>query len=433
MSERIAIVGLGYVGLPVAVSFARQFSGVIGFDISAARIEALRAGDDWTCEVSSAALGEARLTLTTDPKALAGVTFFVVTVPTPIDEQRRPDLRPLESSVYDNRPVSTPGCRRRARIHRLPGSDRKLLRGRLLAAASGLICGKDFKLAYSPERINPGDEEHRLENIVKIVAGEDVETFDRVASVYRSIIDAKVHRASSVKVAEAAKVLEKQRDLNIALMNELAIILDRMGVPNPRCSRCRQATKWNFLPFAPGFVGGRCVGVDPYYLTAAAEAHGYHPQIILAGRRVNDGMGGFVARKLIKLLIDADLPVKSARVGILGLTFKEDVPTCATRRWSTSSTSYTSSESTVSSNDAHATAEEAMADIRVALTPLRDFGEIDAIVLAVNHLSYRDQLDLIQGEDRPRRDSDKCEICDDAGKYSARHPVLELVAADVSH
>src|SRR5207248_9353242 len=325
MERGFAVIGLGYVGLPVALALAKKFEPVVGFDISRQRIAALRNARDTTGEVTGAALRETRLRFTDDPRTLDEASFFVVTVPTPIDAERRPDLSPLEAACALIGPHLRAGSVVVFESTVYPGLTREFC-GPRLAAASGLRQGIDFKLGYSPERINPGDKQHRLETIVKIVAGEDPETLERVAGVYERIVDAGVYRASSLEVAEAAKVIENtQRDLNIALMNELAIIFDRLGIPTKEVLEAAR-TKWNFLPFTPGLVGGHCIGVDPYYLTARAEAAGYYPQVILSGRRINDGMGGFIAQRLAKLLIAAERPVKGAKVGVIGVTFKENVP-----------------------------------------------------------------------------------------------------------
>jgi UDP-N-acetyl-D-glucosamine/UDP-N-acetyl-D-galactosamine dehydrogenase len=325
MERGFVVVGLGYVGLPVALALAKKFAPVIGFDISGRRIAELRNARDITGEVTEAELRATRLRLTGDPDVLSEASFFVVTVPTPIDAEHRPDLAPLKSACTLIGPRLKPGSIVVFESTVYPGLTRGIC-GPLLAKASGLRQGIDFKLGYSPERINPGDRQHRLETITKVVAGEDAEALERVAAVYGHIVEAGIHRAASLEVAEAAKVIENtQRDLNVALMNELAIIFDRLGIPT-REVLAAAATKWNFLPFTPGLVGGHCIGVDPYYLTARAEAVGYYPQVILSGRRINDGMGGFVARRLVKLLIAEERPVKGAKIGVLGLTFKEDVP-----------------------------------------------------------------------------------------------------------
>ncbi len=326
MSERgFAVVGLGYVGLPVALAFARAFRPVIGFDISSERVATLCRGEDRTGEVSPAELRVSSLVLTHDAAALSEASFIIVAVPTPIDSQRRPDLTALLGACTNIGPYLKPGAVVVFESTVYPGLTREIC-GPALARASGLKPGVDFKLGYSPERINPGDRLHRFESIIKVVSGEDAETLERVANAYAACVPAGVHRAPSIEVAEAAKVLENtQRDINIALMNELSLILDRMGLRTSDVLAAA-ATKWNFLRFFPGLVGGHCIGVDPYYLTAKAEALGYLPQVILAGRRINDSMGGFIAQRLVKLLIAAGRPVRGARIGILGLAFKEDVP-----------------------------------------------------------------------------------------------------------
>ena len=322
---RIGLVGLGYVGLPLAVEFGKHYD-TVGFDVQQARIAALRAGRDVTREVSPEELAAAtRLRLTTDPADLATCNVYIVTVPTPIDAARRPDLRPLVSAsetlgkvlkagdtvVYES--TVYPGCTEEVCVP-------------ILERESGLTFNVDFFAGYSPERINPGDKEHRVTSILKVTSGSTPQVADFVDALYGSIIEAGIHRASSIKVAEAAKVIENtQRDVNIALMNEISKIFDRIGI---RTSEVLEAagTKWNFLKFHPGLVGGHCIGVDPYYLTAKAEQLGYHPQVILSGRRINDGMGAYVAQRVVKLLARRDQPIRNARVGILGFTFKENVP-----------------------------------------------------------------------------------------------------------
>jgi UDP-N-acetyl-D-galactosamine dehydrogenase len=387
MSERIAIIGLGYVGLPVAVALARKFPGTIGFDISERRVAALREGVDHTGEITRTELGEAPLTFTTNPADLAGASFFIVTVPTPIDEQRCPDLEPLRQA-----------CRTIARVLRpdstvvfestvYPGVTEEVC-GPLLGQLSGLEPGVDFGLGYSPERINPGDTTHRLRDIVKVVSASDDKTLARVVEVYGAIVPAGLHRAPSIKVAEAAKVLENtQRDLNIALMNELALILDRLGLRTRDVLAAAQ-TKWNFLPFTPGLVGGHCIGVDPYYLTAKAESVGYHPQVILAGRRINDGMAAFVAQRLVKLLIQADLPVRQARVGILGMTFKENVPDLRNSKVGDILTELQQYGMAVRIHDPMASAADVESAFGLAPSPLEAFTDLDALVLAVPHKAY---------------------------------------------
>src|SRR6516225_7622684 len=322
MAERVAVIGLGYVGLPVALAFARKFPGTIGFDVNKEKVEELRRGFDRNQEVPEKVLKESELTITSDISELKAVTFFVVAVPTPVDENNVPDLTPVVKASETVGKVLKKGDVVVYESTVYPGVTEEIC-GPVLSKVSGLA-RSDFKLGYSPERINPGDKEHTLERITKVVSGEDAPTLERVAAAYGAIVTAGVHRAPSIKVAEAAKVIENtQRDLNIALMNELAIIFDRLGI---RTSDVLAAagTKWNFLRFRPGLVGGHCIGVDPYYLTMKAQQLGYQPEVILAGRRINNNMGPYVAQRLVKLLIEADVTVKGARVAILGLTFKED-------------------------------------------------------------------------------------------------------------
>ena len=325
MDERIAVIGLGYVGLPIALAFARKYPKTVGFDLSTRRVESLRQGIDATREVDDVMLRNSTLEATTDPAALERANFFVVAVPTPIDDAHRPDLTPVLRASETVGKHMKPGSVVVYESTVYPGVTEDIC-GPVLEQTSGLKRGRDFKLGYSPERINPGDREHSFEKIIKVVSGEDRETLDRVARVYESVVDAGVYRAPSIRVAEAAKAVENvQRDLNIALMNELALICDRIGISTKDVLKAA-GTKWNFLKFEPGLVGGHCIGVDPYYLTALAESVGYHPQVILAGRRINEGMGPFVAQRVVKLLANQGMRIQGARVGILGLTFKQDVP-----------------------------------------------------------------------------------------------------------
>jgi UDP-N-acetyl-D-galactosamine dehydrogenase len=384
MERGFAVIGLGYVGLPVALALARKFSPVIGFDISTRRIAALRDGLDTTGEVAEAALRHTSLQVTDEVDALGEASFFVVTVPTPIDRERRPDLAPLEGACRLIGPHLTRGSVVVFESTVYPGLTRDFC-GPLLAQASGLRQRLDFKLGYSPERINPGDQQHRLETIIKIVAGEDAETVERVAAVYDRIVEAGVYRASSLEVAEAAKVIENtQRDLNIALMNELAIIFDRLDIPTTEVLQAA-GTKWNFLPFTPGLVGGHCIGVDPYYLTAKAEAAGYYPQVILSGRRINDGMGAFIAQRLVKLLIAAERPVKGARIGIVGITFKQDVPDLRNSRVPDIATELREFGIAALVADPLADPAEAKGEYGIDLAPLETFTELDGLILAVPH------------------------------------------------
>ncbi|MXU65988.1 nucleotide sugar dehydrogenase [Oceanomicrobium pacificus] len=325
VDERIAVIGLGYVGLPVAVALSEQFADVRGFDTNRARVEALRSGEDETGEVAPDRLATTRLHLSDAPDALDGCSFFVVTVPTPIDRARRPDFSPLQSACALIGPYLRPGAVVVFESTVYPGATENLC-GPWLEAASGLIAGVDFTLGYSPERINPGDRARGLAQITKVLSAQDSPSLARMAAVYGPIIEAGLHAAPSIMVAEAAKVIENtQRDLNIALMNECALIFDRLGIRSADVLAAAR-TKWNFLDFRPGLVGGHCIGVDPYYLTARAEELGYHPQVILSGRRVNDRMGRFVAEKAVRLLARLARSPSEAKVGILGLTFKENVP-----------------------------------------------------------------------------------------------------------
>jgi len=384
MERGFAVIGLGYVGLPVALALAKKFEPVIGFDISRQRIAALQDARDVTGEVSPAALRETRLRLTADPEALSETSFFVITVPTPIDAERRPDLAALENACTLIGPRLKPGAVVVFESTVYPGLTREFC-GPLLVKASGLRQGIDFKLGYSPERINPGDKEHRLETIVKVVAGEDETTLERIAAVYARIVEAGIYRAFSLEVAEAAKVIENtQRDLNIALMNELAIIFDRLGIPTKEVLEAA-GTKWNFLRFTPGLVGGHCIGVDPYYLTARAESAGYYPQVILSGRRINDGMGGFIAQRLVKLLIAAGRFVRGAKVGIVGITFKENVSDLRNSRVPDIVGELREFGISALVADPVADPTEARREYGIELVPLETFAELDGLILAVPH------------------------------------------------
>ena len=301
MKERIAVVGLGYVGLPVALAFARKFPGVLGFDIDKARVEALEAGNDWTGECDRCAIEASTLRFTADPADMKQSNFYIVAVPTPIDGDRQPDLDAIESASRTVGAALGTGDVVVYESTVYPGVTEEVC-GPILSDSSGLVAGRDFHLGYSPERINPGDAEHTIERIVKIVSADDAATLERVAAAYGAVVEAGIHRAPSIKVAEAAKVIENtQRDLNIALMNELALIFDRLNI-RTRDVLAAAGTKWNFLPFTPGLVGGHCIGVDPYYLTAKAQEVGYQPEVILAGRRINDTMAAYIGQRMVKLL-----------------------------------------------------------------------------------------------------------------------------------
>ncbi len=382
----VAVVGLGYVGLPLAVALGDHFR-VIGFDISGRRIAELRQGQDSTREVEHSRLTTARVEYTDDPARLREAGIVVVAVPTPIDGNRKPDLRPVvgaSSTVGEN---LRPGSIVVYESTVYPGLTEEICVP-LLEQKSGLQCGRDFTVGYSPERINPGDRVHTLESIVKVVAGQDQPTADLLARFYGTVVKAGVHRASSIKVAEAAKVIENtQRDLNIALMNELALIFDRMDIDTKEVLQAA-GTKWNFLPFRPGLVGGHCIGVDPYYLTFKAESIGFHPQVILAGRRINDGMGKFVAEKAIKAMINAGCQIKGARVGLLGLTFKEDVPDLRNSRVEDIVHELSDYHVDVLVHDPLADAAEAKDEYGVDLLPLEAMKDLDAVILAVSHAQF---------------------------------------------
>ncbi|MEM7136831.1 MAG: nucleotide sugar dehydrogenase [Myxococcota bacterium] len=400
MSERVAVVGLGYVGLPVALAFARKFENTVGFDIASARIKALRNNSDWTGEVSAQELEATSLLLTNDPADLRGCTFFVVAVPTPIDGDRRPNLDPLVSATNIVGSAIAPGAVVVFESTVYPGVTEERC-GPILAEASGLTQSKDFKLGYSPERINPGDTEHTFEKITKVVSGEDAETLDRVAAAYERVVDAGVHRASSIKVAEAAKVIENtQRDLNIALMNELALIFDRLDIRTQDVLEAA-STKWNFLPFSPGLVGGHCIGVDPYYLTSKAESVGYHPEVILAGRRINDDMGRYVAKRMVKLLRQHGHAIKDSRIGVLGLTFKENVPDLRNSRVPDIIEELRDYGVEPLVHDPLASSDEAGRAYGIDLRPWDALTDLDGIVVAVPHRFYLDQLDHVVGSVRP--------------------------------
>ena len=322
--EKIALVGLGYVGMPIAVAFAKKVK-VIGYDLNSEKIRLYKDGIDPTNEVGNEVIKNTKVEFTSDESRLREAKFHIVAVPTPVNPDHTPDLSPVEGASRILGRNLTKGSIVVFESTVYPGVTEDVCVP-ILEAESGLKCGVDFKIGYSPERINPGDKVHRLETITKIVSGMDAETLDEVAHVYELVVEAGVHRAESIKVAEAAKVIENsQRDINIAFMNELSIIFDKMGIDTLEVLKAA-GTKWNFLNFRPGLVGGHCIGVDPYYLTYKAEQLGYHSQIILSGRRINDDMGKYVAESVVKKLISADLPVKGAKVAILGFTFKENCP-----------------------------------------------------------------------------------------------------------
>jgi UDP-N-acetyl-D-galactosamine dehydrogenase len=384
---QIAVVGLGYVGLPLALELAKRYPGTLGFDINEAKVAELKQGVDRTMEVDPEALRGTALTMTSRLEDLRGADFFIVAVPTPVDGWNRPDLTPVVRASETVGKVIGRGAIIVYESTVFPGVTEEIC-GPILARESGLRCGVDFKLGYSPERINPGDKVHTVENIVKVVSGQDAESAETIAGVYASVIKAGVHRASCIKVAETAKVIENtQRDINIALMNELAIICEKVGIRTSEVLTAAR-TKWNFLPFAPGLVGGHCIGVDPYYLTTKAEELGYHPEVILAGRRINDSMGAYVAQKLVKLLIQEQIMVKSARVGILGLTFKENVHDIRNSKVPDIVTELKEFGIQAMIHDPYADHEETRLEYDLELSSLDDLQDLDALILAVNHAEF---------------------------------------------
>ncbi|AKV00970.1 UDP-glucose dehydrogenase [Labilithrix luteola] len=387
MREKISVIGLGYVGLPVALAFARKFPHTVGFDIHCGRVDELKRGHDRNGETPEPELRGSSLEFTCDTQMLDGTTFFVVAVPTPVDENNVPDLTPLaKASEFVGKHVK-PGAIVCFESTVYPGATEEIC-GPILEKVSGLVRGKDFTLAYSPERINPGDTVHTLQTVTKVVSGEDDATLERVAAVYGAIVPAGVHKASSIKVAEAAKVIENtQRDINIALMNELSVIFDRLGIRTIDVLAAA-GTKWNFLPFRPGLVGGHCIGVDPYYLTMKAQQVGYQPEVILAGRRINNGMGPFIGQKMAKLLIENDIPVKRARVGILGLTFKEDVNDLRNSKVPDILKELADFGIDAVVHDPHADAAEALHEYGIKLAKWEDIRNLDGLVVAVAHEAY---------------------------------------------
>lgn len=395
--EKIAVIGLGYVGLPVAVALAEAYEDVVGFDVSDQRVAALKAGSDWTHEIEDERLVQSGLSISGDAEDLRGRSFYIVTVPTPIDDALKPDLSPIESACRQLGAVIEPGCVIVFESTVYPGVTEDVC-GPLIEQVSGLKRGVDFWLGYSPERINPGDKEHRLETIMKIIAAEDDRTLARLRNVYGSIVNAGLHEAPTIKVAEAAKVLENtQRDLNIALMNELSLILDRMGV-RTRDVLDAAGTKWNFLKFSPGLVGGHCIGVDPYYLTHASELMGYTPEVILAGRRVNNGMGAFIADKALTL---AKKPAADVRVGILGLTFKEDVPDLRNSKVPDIVSELVGKGASVTIHDPLANPDEARHEYGLELTPIEAWQDVDVLIFAVSHRELRTRAQQIVKNVRP--------------------------------
>jgi len=383
----VAVVGLGYVGLPLAVEFGKK-RRTIGFDLSTEKVESYRRFCDPTGEVSDADLRAAsQLTVTTDPAMLAEADYIIVAVPTPVDAAHQPDFSPLVSSSTSVGRHMKKGAIVVYESTVYPGATEEICVP-VLEKHSGMKWKRDFHVGYSPERINPGDKEHTLTKILKVVSGDDADTSEKVAQLYESVITAGVHRASSIKVAEAAKVIENtQRDLNIALMNELALIFDKIGIDTLEVLQAA-GTKWNFLPFRPGLVGGHCIGVDPYYLTHKADMLGYHPQVILAGRRINDGMGKFIAEQTVKHMIQSGSHVKGAKVIVLGLTFKENCPDLRNSRVIDVIHELQSYGIEVIVHDPVPDQNEARHEYGIDLVAWDDLPKADAIVAAVAHKEF---------------------------------------------
>lgn len=385
----VAVVGLGYVGLPLAAAFGRKFR-TIGFDLSAEKVENYRRYVDPTGEVDAEELrAAAQLTVTTDPAQLAAADIIVVAVPTPVDAVRQPNLGPLVGASATVGKHMKRGAIVVYESTVYPGATEEVCIP-VLEENSGKIWLRDFNVGYSPERINPGDKEHRLETIVKVVAGDTRETLERLAQLYGAVVGAGVYSASSIKVAEAAKVIENtQRDLNIALVNELAIIFNRIGIDTLEVLKVA-GSKWNFLPFRPGLVGGHCIGVDPYYLTHKAEMLGYHPEVILAGRRINDGMGKFIAEQTIKQMVHCGHALKDAKVSVLGLTFKENVPDLRNSHVIDIINELRTYGVQVFVHDPVASPAEARREYDLDLVPWETLPTTDAIVVAVAHRRFRE-------------------------------------------
>ena len=384
----IAVVGLGYVGLPIAVAFGK-LGPVIGFDINKTKVEELSKGIDRTGEVSAKDFAATHVRYTSEPTDLKAADFIIVAVPTPISEALQPDLKALRMVSEMIGVNMSPGTIVVYESTVYPGVTEEVCLP-ILERKSGMKAGVDFKVGYSPERINPGDKEHTLEKIVKVVAAQDAESLEIVAKTYGMVVKAGIHRASSIKVAEAAKVIENtQRDLNIALMNELALIFHRLGIDTKSVLEAA-GTKWNFLKFFPGLVGGHCIGVDPYYLTTKAESVGYHPQVILSGRRINNGMGKFVAEQTMKLLSQLARPVTELHVGVLGLTFKENVPDLRNSKVPDIINELREYGVKVLVHDPIAENEEAVAEYGIHLVEWKQLKDLDGIVIAVAHKPFAD-------------------------------------------
>ncbi len=397
--EKLSLVGLGYVGMPIAVAFAKKVD-VVGFDLNEKKIELYKSGIDPTNEVGDEAIKNTSVEFTADETKLKEAKFHIVAVPTPVNDDHTPDLSPVEGASRILGRNLTKGSIVVFESTVYPGVTEDVCIP-ILEKESGLKCGVDFKIGYSPERINPGDKIHRLETITKIVSGMDEESLDVIAKVYELVVEAGVHRAESIKVAEAAKVIENsQRDINIAFMNELSIIFNKMGIDTQSVLKAA-GTKWNFLKFYPGLVGGHCIGVDPYYLTYKAEMMGYHSQIILSGRRINDDMGKYVAENIVKKLISADKNVKNAKVAILGFTFKENCPDTRNTKIIDIVNELGEYGITPVIADPQADADEAERLYGIKFVDIADIKDADAVVLAVAHDCFKelgmDNIDKLYG------------------------------------
>ncbi|TNF32379.1 MAG: nucleotide sugar dehydrogenase [Deltaproteobacteria bacterium] len=396
--ERIAVIGLGYVGLPAVVAFGRVFAETVGFDVSARRVEELRRGLDKNGDLTAEELASSPVRYTDDPDELGGASFYVLAVPTPLTRENRPDLAAVEAAARTVAKYLAEGDMVVVESTVYPGVTEEVV-GPLLAEISGLDQGIDFQLGYSPERINPGDREHGFEAVTKVVAAQDAAGLDRIAAVYGAVVAPGVFRAPSIKVAETAKLIENtQRDLNIALMNELGLICDRLGI-RTKDVLDTAGTKWNFLRFEPGLVGGHCISIDPYYLTAKAESLGYHPEVILAGRRINDSVGAWVAQRTAKLLAAAGSRVHGARVAVLGLTFKENFGDLRNSRVVDIIEELKAFGCETLVHDPLVDADAALMGYGLALVDWEELTELDALVLAVRHAAYLDmpQAELLAG------------------------------------
>jgi UDP-N-acetyl-D-galactosamine dehydrogenase len=392
-AERIAVIGLGYVGLPLGVSLARAYDDVLGFDVSLSRVDSLQDGIDHTGEIEAETLRDSSLIVSANPGALLEANFYIVTVPTPIDDSKQPDLNPLKNACGIIGRYLCPGDIVVFESTVYPGVTEDVC-APILESMSGLTVGTDFNVGYSPERINPGDKQRPLESIVKVVSADTDEALDRVAAVYSSVITAGIHRCASIKVAEAAKVVENtQRDVNIALMNELALIFDRLDIDTTSVVEAA-ATKWNFQPFKPGLVGGHCIGVDPYYLSSLSETLGQNPQLIMAARRVNESIASHVVGSTIKKLCQRGVNMQTARIGLFGVTFKEDVPDVRNSKSFDIIEELQSYGVDLLVHDPFIAAGDDVAP-GVKAGSLGDMTELDAMIVAVGHKSYLDDADFL--------------------------------------